>query len=200
MYRKKRILETKQSIKHNQSIDIPRPKTSTSKTLRTYGLSELNSKTKLKYNLTLDDLKSTSTSNSLLQINTLNDIEDCNDQCESEINHNQFRINNIITPTAANTHEMGFRDFKDCKDDVRDIRPDRLYKKVSNRDKKCDESECSMHASMDSMSEIRSCIENVHFDHENMLKFKEDVFNKLKVPKNINYNTLKLDMIDLRAC
>lgn len=51
------------------------------------------------------------------------------------------------------------------------------------------------------MSEIRSCIDNVHFDDEVMLKCREDIFNKLNVAKSssVHTNTLKLDMIDLRS-
>lgn len=52
--------------------------------------------------------------------------------------------------------------------------------------------------SLDSMTEIRSCIESVHFDEEDMLKYKDDVFIKLNVPKANHTNTLKLDMIDLK--
>jgi len=162
-------------------------------------LSDLNSRTKLKYNLTLDDLRNESTSHSLLNINTLNDTHsDCNDRCDSEVNNS--RIITTITPTAANTKEMEFKDLRDNGD--RGMGRDRMYKSMYGGGKKCNESECSIHVSMDSMSEIRSCIENVHFDHENMLKFKEDVFNKLNKAKNQSFktNTLKLDMIDLRSC
>lgn len=49
------------------------------------------------------------------------------------------------------------------------------------------------------MTEIRSCIDSVHFDDEDMLKCKDDVFRKLNVPKSNKSNTLKLDMIDLKS-
>jgi hypothetical protein len=53
--------------------------------------------------------------------------------------------------------------------------------------------------SVDSMNEIRSCIDSVHFDDDDMLRLNDDVFRKLNVPKSNKTNTLKLDMIDLKS-
>lgn len=131
IYRKKRILETKQSIKHNQSVDIPRPKTNTSTTLRTYGLSELSGKTKLKYNLTLDDLKNESininASNHYLHINTLNDTNTDSDINDTQMDFNPLVITSI-TPTGGSEKEFNL--IKNMRNDDENEPNKRLYKKI----------------------------------------------------------------------
>lgn len=126
---------------------------------------------------------------------------------DSEDNIHNHNITPSITPTAANTTMFNYNyNNADCNGLTDGSRlGSRVYKRAVNKNNECkDQSEngAAMHSNMDSMTEIRSCIDSVHFDDENMLKFKEDVFNKLNVPKCQAYknNTLKLDMIDLRSC
>jgi len=189
--------------------------------LKAYGLSDLSEKSKLNYSLTLDELKNESASNNKVirlhnnntntQIFTHSNSNDSQNMlstnnCSVDNDDHNYQKGNLtlkalnpkssITPNGSNSSKFDF---------INNNEPIKCnYKSILNLPKAPNSVGVNNiyrernHCSNDSMTEIRSCIESVNFDDEDLLKYNDEVFRKLNVPKNNHTNTLKLDMIDLK--
>lgn len=189
--------------------------------MKAYGLSDLSEKSKLNYSLTLDELKNESASNNKVirlhnnntstQIFTHSNSNDSQNMlstnnCSVDNDDHNYQKGNLtlkalnpkssITPNGGNSSKFDFiNNNEPIKCNYKSIlnlpkAPNSVGVNNSYRERN--------HCSNDSMTEIRSCIESVNFDDEDLLKYNDEVFRKLNVPKNNHTNTLKLDMIDLK--
>lgn len=190
--------------------------------MKAYGLSDLSEKSKLNYSLTLDEIRNESASNNKLnrlhnnntntQIFTYSNSNDSQNMlstnnCSVDDDHNNnYQKGNLtlkalnpkssITPNGDNSSKFDFINENTIKSNYKSILnlPKAPNSCVNNNNSYRERNHCSN----DSMTEIRSCIESVNFDEEDLLKYNDEVFRKLNVPKNNHTNTLKLDMIDLK--
>lgn len=189
--------------------------------MKAYGLSDLSEKSKLNYSLTLDEIKNESASNNkVIRLHNNNTNTQVFTHSNSNDSQNMLSTNNCsvdnddhsqkgnlilkaLNPKSSITPVHGGNsskfDFINVNEPIKCN-----YKSILNLPKAPNSASINNsyrernHCSNDSMTEIRSCIESVNFDDEDLLKYNDEVFRKLNVPKNNHTNTLKLDMIDLK--
>jgi hypothetical protein len=190
--------------------------------LKAYGLSDLSEKSKLNYSLTLDELKNESASNNkVIRLHNNNTSTQIFTHSNSNDSQNMLSTNNCSVDNDDHNYQKGNLTLKALNpkssitpvhggnsskfDFINNNEPIKCnYKSILNLPKAPNSVGVNNsyrernHCSNDSMTEIRSCIESVNFDDEDLLKYNDEVFRKLNVPKNNHTNTLKLDMIDLK--